>query len=374
MAKVLQHVKTFRTAYAGVERVVEELVPPLNAYPDLEVDVLCQGPENLEYALPGGGRVFQGKIDLALASAAFSWRDFRTWQRIAAQYDIVHVHLPWPQCNLNLLLKRFDGAVVVHWHSDIVRQRLLYHGYRWLERWLLRRADRILVTSPKLLAESPALDGVRDKALAVPIGIAESVHAIPEDEVRAVRERYAGRPLVFALGRLVPYKGFEYLVRSAARLGRDAVVLLGGSGPMREELEALVRELGLQGRVELLGRIDDRQMELLMRACDVFCLPSVQKSEAFGIVQVEAMRAGRPVVSTRIPGSGMDWVNQDGETGITVEPGRPEALAEALNQLIENPQLARRLGANGRKRYEEHFTARRMAELVRAAYLSLRRA
>lgn len=372
MARVLQHVKAFHTTRGGVERVVEELVPALGAYTDLETDVLCQGPEEREYALAGGGWVYQARADLALAAASFSWQDFRAWQRVADRYDIVHVHLPWPQSHLNLLLKRFDGAVVVHWHSDIVRQRLLYRGYRWLERWLLQRADRICVTSPKLLEESAALDGFRDKALAVPIGIGEGRHAVGEDEVRAARARYAGRPLVFALGRLVPYKGFEFLVRSAASLSSDAVVLVGGDGPLRPQFEALVRELRLEGKVELLGSIEDREVEVLMQACDVFCLPSVQKSEAFGIVQLEAMRAGRPVVSTRIPGSGVDWVNQDGETGMTVAPCDPAALAQALNRLLGNPQLARQLGGNARKRYEAHFTARRMADAVRAMYQSLR--
>jgi glycosyltransferase involved in cell wall biosynthesis len=109
-----------------------------------------------------------------------------------------------------------------------------------------------------------------------------------------------------------------------------------------------------------------------MRACDVFCLPSVEKSEAFGIVQLEAMRAGRPVVSTRLHGSGIDWVNQDGVSGLTAEPGSPDALAQALNRLIANPEIARTLGANARRRYEELFTARKMADQVRAMYLSLR--
>jgi rhamnosyl/mannosyltransferase len=370
--KILQHVKSFHTTHGGVERVVEELVPELNRYPDLEVDVLCQGPDSRDYALPGRGRVFQAKTDLAVSAASLSWRDLRVWQRVAARYDIVHVHLPWPQSNLNLLLKRFEGAVVVHWHSDIVRQRFLYHGYRWLERWLLRRADRICVTSPKLLEESGALDGFRHKALAIPIGIGEAAFAVREDEIGATRARYAGRPLIFALGRLVPYKGFEHLVRAAASLAPGALVLIGGDGPMRRELESLIRERGVQDRVKLLGKIAGHEVELLMRACDVFCLPSVQKSEAFGIVQIEAMRAGRPVVSTRIHGSGVDWVNQDGVTGLTVEACSPAALAQALNRMVGDAGVARRFGGNARRRYEEHFTARRMAEQVRAMYVSLR--
>ncbi|HJS77997.1 MAG TPA: glycosyltransferase [Burkholderiales bacterium] len=372
MLRILQHVKSFHTTRGGVERVVEELVPELNRLPDVEADVLCQGPEARAYALPGKGRVTQAKTDLELGGASLSRGDFRQWVRAAGRYDIVHVHLPWPQSNLNLFLKRFDGAVVVHWHSDIVRQRMLYAGFQWLERWLLHRADRICVTSPKLLAESAGLEGFRGKAVAVPIGMPESAHEIGADEIRALRERHSARTLVFALGRLVPYKGFEHLVRAAALLKGNAAILIGGDGPLAAGLRSLIAQLGVAGKVKLLGALSDRDVELHMRACDVFCLPSVQKSEAFGIVQVEAMRAGRPVVSTRIRGSGVDWVNQDGVTGYTVPVGDAQALAQALNRFAGDTPIARRLGEAARRRYEAHFTARGMAEAVRAVYQSLR--
>ncbi|MDH4094666.1 MAG: glycosyltransferase [Betaproteobacteria bacterium] len=372
MLRVLQHIKFFRTTHGGMERVVEDLVPELNGRPDLEADVLCQGPERRQYALAPRGTVYQVRSDFAFSNASLSWQDLRTWQRIAPRYDIVHVHAPWPQSDLNLLLSHYDGAVVVHWHRDIVRQRKLYALYRPLERWLLRRADRICVTSPKLLAESAALEGFRDKAMAIPIGTGEAAHAIGEDEAAALRARHAGRALVFALGRLVPYKGFEYLVRSAAELSSNGQILIAGEGPLRRDLESLIEALAVHDRVRLLGSVTDREVELYMRACDVFCLPSADKSEAFGIVQVEAMRAARPVVSTRIHGSGIDWVNQDGVTGLTVEPCRPHDLAHALNRLLDDGRLARTLGENGRRRFEELFTTSRMARQVREMYLSLR--
>ena len=189
MLKVLQHVKYFHTTHGGMERVVEELVPALNAFPDLEVDVLCQGSDRREYVLPGRGRVFQARTDVTMSNAALSWQDLRIWQQIAPRYDLVHVHAPWPQSDINLLLSRYRGAVVVHWHRDIVRQRMLYAGYRMLERWLLGRADRICVTSPKLLAESTALAGFRHKAVAIPIGIGEAVRRIGRDDVEALRTR-----------------------------------------------------------------------------------------------------------------------------------------------------------------------------------------
>ena len=218
MTRALHHIKYYGTTHGGMERVVEELVPKLNEYPDIEADVLCQGPHRREYDLAPRGTVFQAGSDFSIANASLSWQDFRKWRQIVSNYDVVHVHAPWPQSDLNLLLSRYDGRVVVHWHRDIVHQRLLYAAYRGLERWLLRRADRICVTSPKLLEESAGLEGFREKAVSTPIGIAESTYAISDAEVGELRSRYRGRALVFALGRLVPYKGFEHLVRSAESL------------------------------------------------------------------------------------------------------------------------------------------------------------
>lgn len=372
MLRVLQHVKAFHTTHGGVERVVEELVPELNRLPGTDADVLCQGPSSSEYALVPKGRVYQAKSDISIASATLSREDFTLWSRLAGRYDVVHVHAPWPQSAINCFFSGLKGALVVHWHSDVVRQRFLYSGYKWFERSLLKQADRICVTSPKLLAESAVLADFRHKTECIPIGIPEAAQEIGDGEIEELAQRFSRRPIVFALGRLVPYKGFEYLVRAARLLTPEAMVLIAGEGPLRAPLEALIRQLGVNEKVRLLGRVGDRDVEVLMRACSVFCLPSVQKSEAFGIVQLEAMRSGRPVVSTRIYGSGVDWVNVDGETGLTVEIREPAALARALNELLQNPSLAQRMGARARRRYEEHFTAQRMAERVRDVYRTLR--
>lgn len=369
MFKVLHHVKAFRTSYGGVERVVEELVPALNRFSDVTADVLCQADVASTYQLPDKGRVIQRKTDVALSSAALSWGDLQSWRTIAHEYDAVHVHVPWPQSNLNLFLKTFSGAVIVHWHSDIVRQKVAYMAYRPLERWLLRRADKICVTSPKLLQESPSLEGVRHKAIAIPIGISD-IKSHDVDGGDALQREYGGRPMIFALGRLVTYKGFEYLIRAAKEIRQPAIILIAGEGPLRGQLEAMISDCGVTDRVRLLGALSNDAVHRLMQSCDLFCLPSVERSEAFAIAQIEAMRAGRPVVSTRIPGSGVDWVNQDGVTGFTVATRSEKALANAINMLLGDERMLRKFGLDARRRYEDVFTEARMAENVRRTYLS----
>ena len=206
--------------------------------------------------------------------------------------------------------------------------------------------------------------------MTIPIGVSESDADISRQDIEAVRALYPDQFVIFALGRMVSYKGFEYLVRAAPLLVPRCVVVIAGDGPLRQKIEALIHQCNVEHQVKLLGRLSNREVELYMRGCDVFCLPSVERSEAFGIVQIEAMRASRPVVSTRIQGSGVNWVNQDGVTGFTVERYDPAALAEALNRLAVAPELMRRFGDNARVRYEEMFTAQGMAERVRQLYLS----
>jgi hypothetical protein len=197
-----------------------------------------------------------------------------------------------------------------------------------LQKWVIKRAETIVGTTPSYVRDSPWLKDVKHKVTYVPIGI-EPV--IPDKEkVRDIQEQYGQRKIVFSLGRLVPYKGYTYLISAAKFLPDDYVVIIGGAGPLREELETQIQDSGLNQKVKLLGRVEDEDLPSLYGASSVFVLSSVLKAEAFGIVQIEAMSAGIPVIATKIPESGTAWVNEDGYSGINVEPSDPEELAKAF--------------------------------------------
>ena len=250
-------------------------------------------------------------------------------RRHAAEYDIIHVHHPDPMAALALRLSGYKGKVVLHWHSDIVSQRFFLSLYKPLQTWLIRRADRILGTTPVYIASSPYLKEVQEKCGYVPFGIAP----IPYDtaHAEAIRTRHSGKTLLFSLGRLVPYKGFSYLIEAMSLLPERFHLIMGGKGPLKEALEAQIREKDLQHRVNLLtGYIPDETVYALFGAADIFVLPSVMKTEAFGIVQIEAMSCGTPVVATRIPESGVSWVNEDGVSGRNAAPEDARSLADAI--------------------------------------------
>ena len=285
---------------------------------------------------------------------------------LAFQSPEFHVHHPDPMAALALRLSGFRGKVVLHWHSDILSQRLLLLLYRPLLSWLTRRADVIVGTTPAYLQASPWLEGVQDKCVAVPIGI-EPVRFDP-DKAQAFRDRYPGKRIILSVGRLVPYKGFRYLVDALGRLPDAYHLVIGGTGPLRDELEAQIRENGLDSRVTLLGYVPSEDLPSWFGACDLFVLSSVMKTEAFGIVLIEAMSCGKPVVATRIPGSGVSWVNQEGVSGLNVSPADAAALAEAIRRVADGRE---RFGADARSLFEERYTFDGMIDGILAVYHSI---
>lgn len=291
-----------------------------------------------------------------MISPAMIWR---LW-RVCRNYDIIHVHHPDPMACLALFCSGYKGRVILHWHSDIQKQKILLKLYKPLQNWLLKRAERIVGTTPVYLKESPYLKDVQDKTVCLPIGVEPVARDYGKEEL--IRSRYKGKKIVFSLGRLVHYKGFRYLVEAAKYLRDEYVVLIGGTGALREELQEQIKSEGLSGKVELLGRVSDEDLPGYYGACSVFCLSSVQKTEAFGIVQIEAMSCGKPVVATKIPQSGVAWVNADGKSGINVMPEDAKELADAIMKITSDDDVYVGYSENANRRFMELFTKERMIE------------
>ena len=293
------------------------------------------------------------------AAPTYPWR---LWRRIA-EHDLLALHAPFPLADLVFAFGLGRARpLVVHWHADIVSHAALRFLVEPMMRRTLRRAAAIIVSDPVLIETTPLLQEISDKCHAVPFGVDVEKYDRPAAQADDVNAR--GR-LVLACGRLVPYKGFDVLVRAAH--ARNFEVWIVGEGRERGHLEQLIRDYGLQDRVRLLGSVSESERVKLMRIADVFVMPSVTNAETFGLVQLEAMAASRPIVNTALD-TGVPHVARDGLEAITVPPGDPTALADAIETLINDPERRRRMGQAARHRAMTKYSTSAFKEGVETVY------
>ncbi len=280
--------------------------------------------------------------------------------------DVAHLHFPYPFGDVTHALFGHARRTVITYHSDIVRQKSLLRLYAPFLRRSLARADRIIATSPQYVATSPFLAPHVDKCTVVPYGIDIACFTAADSaQVAPIRARY-GSPLILFVGQLRYYKGVEYLIRAMPQVAGCALVVGSETTTRLAELEQLAQSLGIADRVLFLGE-KSSELPAFYHACDVFVLPSVERSEAFGIVQIEAMAAGKPVVCTEL-GTGTSYINQDGITGLVVPPRDAAALAAAINRLLADADLRHRLGQAAQERAQREFSYRIMVERVVQVY------
>jgi rhamnosyl/mannosyltransferase len=335
------------------------------------------------------------------ASTPVSLSFFYWFQKLKKDRDILHIHMPFPLADLALWLFGFQGKVVLWWHSDIVRQRKLLTLYRPLLRRTLNRADVVITATQGHIDGSEFLPACRDKCVVIPYGADKALLADSDKACRgqarpaetaaeqdAEGYNYAfppklksepamtvnsaqNNPVTFLfVGRLVYYKGCDILLEAFAQIRGAAQLAIIGSGPLEPALKAKAAQLGLSETVSFQGYLDDEAIRRHLADCDIFVLPSIAKTEAFGLVQLEAMAYGKPVINTQLPG-GVPWVSPHGVTGLTVPPGDAAALATAMQTLADDPALRRQLGQAACRRVREEYRLEAMLDQIHAVYRRL---
>ncbi len=289
--------------------------------------------------------------------------------------NLLHLHAPNPWGDIAALLCSRDIPVVMTWHSDVVRQRLLLKAYRPVQRATLRRADRIVVFTPKHYDSSAQLHqiDVAGKIVQVPIGIdfdrLDPAGADPHTR-EAIAAFARGRPVVLTVGRHVYYKGYAYLLSAMARLRSEAVLVMIGAGVLTPELKRQADELQISDRLLFMGEVDDARLAAAMHTCDFFCLPSIEPSEAFGIASAEAMSCGKPTIVCELH-NGVNYLNRSDVTSLTVAPRDVGALADAIDTLALSTALRGRLGAAAAVWVRDEFSLASMKRGMIDLYRSL---
>ena len=290
--------------------------------------------------------------------------------------DVVVLHYPNP-FGTHFLLQYLkpETRLVVFWHLDIVRQKILGRLFQGQNKRLLRRADCVIAASPNYADGSPWLRKFREKCVIIPDCIEEWAESADDGSAAAyeqqISERYGGRILCLAVGRHVEYKGFHYLIEAAGYLDEHIVIVITGQGPLTPKLKKQAELTKGGAEIVFAGLVPDAELQAYLKRCDIFCFPSITKNEAFGIALAEAMYCGKPSVTFTIEGSGVNFVSLDGVTGIECPNRDSRAYAEAIRKLAEDPQLRKEMGAAARKRVEELFLYNRFAEKIRDLFENL---
>jgi Glycosyltransferase len=367
--RILHIGKYYPPHFGGIEKVNFDLVEELNKH-HYSTDVLCFNDAHINSFEENKYRIYRASTLIKLNSTPASLELRRILKKIHNNYDIIHLHLPNPMAALAFQSVQFKGKLVIHWHSDIIKQVYLKKIYGPFQKALLKRADRIIVTSPPYLEGSKELADFKLKCTVIPIGI-EDHEEVNEDLLQSLKDTYQDKKVIFSLGRLIYYKGFEYLIDAAKELPDNYQILIGGEGDLYQQLNQQIKQNKLEYKVQLVGKIPSKEISAYFALCDLYCMPSCERSEAFGIVQIEAMSYGKPVVSTSIPYSGVAWINEHETTGRVVRPKDPIALADAIKTILEDQETKTRLCENARKKFLKEFTLEKMFQRTVELYKTL---
>lgn len=357
---VLQVGKYYPPHVGGMETHLQTLCGELRKYLNVKV-VVANDRRWREEAAIDGVNVTRVGTPVSFASAPICPGLVHEIRNTRA--DIVHIHLPNPLAVLAWLMSDNPAPLVVTYHSNVIRQRVLGGLFAPLLRRILDRCAMIIAMSRNYIDSSPILADYRDRCRIIPHGIPVGQFRRYDQAAVARIRREFGLRIVISVGRLVYYKGLDYLIRAMQSV--EANLLIVGEGPLRASLEREAEVCGVRDRVFFLGEIPD--VVPYYHASDLFVLPSVARSEAFGIVQLEAMTCGKPVVNTSLA-SGVPFVSPDRITGLTVPPANQQALAAAINALLDDPKRRIAYGQAARRRVSEEFSVEVMASRTLELY------
>ena len=355
--KILQLGKAYPPVnLGGVEVVIQNLHEGLNK---IKIDCDALGVnDSFKYKEEiglNGGRIFRAKRLLKLFSTLFSINQIFILNKIKNKYDIIHIHSPDPMAAFSLFITNPKCKIVLHWHSDIIKQKILLFFYSPLLKWLINKSNIIITTSPIYASKSNFLNKNLNKVISIPLGSDINSNSFDIDFYNKLKEYFSNKKILLSIGRLSYYKGYNYLIDAMNSLDDSYVLLIMGDGDLMTTLQSKITKLNLKHKVFLLGSLNNLQKNSLYKVCNLFILSSFYKTEAFGIVQIEAMAFGKPVISTNISGSGVPWVNKNDISGIIVPIKDSLAITKAVLKISENEILYNKYSRGSLDRFNEYF-------------------
>lgn len=368
MKKILQISNYLYPNIGGIELVAKTISLALKEY-DIEQKIICfnENAEDKDYICKRketihdyveGIEVIRCGCFAKIFSQSLSLSYSNELKNVMEKFkpDIIIFHYPNPfVAHFLLKYKKKNFKLVLFWHLDITKQKILEKLFYFQSISLLQRADAIISTSPNYIQGSYYLQKYKDKCTIIPVCIAEDKLKITKqimEKANNLRNCYKNKVLCFALGRHVPYKGFKYLIDASKYLDDRFLIFIGGQGPLTKKL---MRQAKGNNKIKFLGRLDDVDKLAYYLTCDIFTFSSITKNEAFGLALAEAMYFEKPAVTFNIPGSGVNYVSLNGVTGIECKNKDAKAYADAIKKIANDKKLANEYGVNAKKRVIDNF-------------------
>lgn len=310
-----------------------------------------------------GAEVQYFKESFSYASCPFSISLWHNLKKISQYFDLIHYHYPWPFADLIHLSSNISKPFIITYHADIIKTSWQRNIYKPLQRAFLKRADKIILTSPKIIDSSKDLQNFRNKCTTIPLGIDPLDYPNAPSETLKKWQQQLGENFILFIGVLRQYKGLPYLLQAAEQT--QAQIIIAGDGPQKQELEQIIKNKNLKN-VKLLGHISNEDKSALLQLCEAVVLPSQTRAEAFGICLLEALTFKKPLITTEL-GTGTSFVNQHEITGLVIPAKDSKRLAQAINQLTLDKELCQKYGENGFQWFMNEFTSATMG----ARYLNI---
>lgn len=373
--KILQISNYYAPHIGGIEQVAHDCADAL--LPEHEVKVFCfnhelgDAKQNID-----GVEVVRAGCFAKVASQSMSFSYGKLLKRTFKEFnpDAVIFHYPNPfgaHYLLKALRKYPDCKLILYWHLDITKQKILGKLFSGQTKRLLKRAKKVFATSPNYIEGSKFLPRYREKCEVVSCCVNRDRMTLSEADIalaEQLKASDAGKTVCFAIGRHVPYKGLKHLVEASRYLDDGFRIYIGGTGPLTDSLKQLAAG---DSKIAFLGRVPENELKARLLSCDIFCFPSITKNEAFGIALAEAASMGKPAVTFTIEGSGVNYVSLNGVTGIEVENANSKKYAEAIRTLAADEGLRAQYGGAAKARVEELFTQEVFAEKIASTVRSL---
>lgn len=380
--KVLQLGKQYYPHIGGIEITMQQIAEGIQGEVDSYV-LVSQGRGRAYSKNINGVPVYYAKSWGIVSSLPISWDLVWYLRKHACEYDIVHLHMPFPLGDLGCLLSGFKGKLVLYWHSDIVRQKKMMVFYKPFMNWVLKRSDAIAIATQGNIDGSPYIKPFEKKCVLIPFGLRKEWEEKSDKYWNDLRNSFNDVDddkelnLLF-IGRLVYYKGAEILIDAFDKMKHQLTPMemkkiqccVIGTGVLESNLKSRVINAGLSDNICFMGKVSDEILEREIEKCDVFVFPSVANSEAFGLVQIETMAYGKPVINTSLP-TGVPWVSLDKVTGLTVPPENSDALKDAILWMKEHRKECVEMGRKARTRVKSEYSQDKMLGRILALYRRL---